>query len=86
MVPTVALPPVLLLTCQVTATSEVFVTVAWNICEAPGASVTFAGDTPTDTVGGGDDPPPQPLSSNPVKTTVTHKPRIIEPPPAHVNT
>lgn len=47
MVPTVALPPVTLLTCQVTAVFDEFVTVAVNDCVSPAWMLALAGDTDT---------------------------------------
>src|SRR5579871_2099116 len=75
-VPTVALPPVVLLTCQVTAVSVVFVTVAVNVWAALGASVTEAGEMLIATAGGGGggvDPPPQPASGNAAITAIRYR-------------
>jgi hypothetical protein len=52
MVPTVALPPVTLFTCQVAAVFEVFVTAAENCCVRPATTVAVLGLTVTATAGG----------------------------------
>src|SRR5690242_10267604 len=81
MVPSLVLPPGVLLTCHVTETFEVLVTAALNVCDAPGDSVTVFGETLIAT--GADDPPPQPVSSNALASTGTHQPRLIGPPARH---
>ena len=52
-VPTVAFPPVIPLTAQVTAVFALPDTAAPNVCEAPSATVADTGDTETVTVGSG---------------------------------
>src|SRR5580765_7539476 len=52
MVPVVALPPVTLFTCQVTAVLDVFVTLAENFCVRPVVTVAVLGLTVTTTAGG----------------------------------
>src|SRR5580698_3652613 len=60
MVPTAALPPVMLFTCQVTLVSLVLLTVAVNCCCEPSCTLAVAGATVTVGVTGGVGlPPPQ---------------------------
>src|SRR5580692_481027 len=60
MVPTVALPPVMPFTCQVTVVSLVLDTVAVNCCCEPSCTFAVAGDTVTVGLFGGGVPlPPQ---------------------------
>src|SRR5579862_805122 len=86
MVPTLLLPPFTLLTCQVTVVFVVLMTVALNTCDDPGASVTALGDTLTEIIGGGVEPPPHPASSNAAQTVATHNPRLIGPPARRAHT
>ena len=90
--PLVVLPPVTLLTCQVTAVLLVPLTAALNVCEPKVLSVIVAGMTETVTLGGTVPPPVEAPPPHPDKMLITRRKRktalqqrIAHPPKAFVS-